>query len=215
MSESIYKDLSENILRLEKENIGKLAAYEERILKLEKKLEECLERLGKMEESHRAEQFIASEETVSVGESFDFRNDSSDMADLPDDTADSADGLSGLPAEEPAVVHDAPVNERQKPYFVQHTLFESFSDKEDFLKDTPGTPVERISHGVTINDKIQYINELFGEDSDLYRKTVEILDGMHSFSEALEYLRTNFGNWDESDDVVYRFYMTVRRKLRN
>ena len=80
--------------------------------------------------------------------------------------------------------------------------------------DMPGPYITHISHGISINDKIRYINELFGGDSSLYREVVGHLDELPAFAEAESYLNARFPEWNPDSDAVYGFYMAIRRKLR-
>lgn len=96
-------------------------------------------------------------------------------------------------------------------------LFSSFVQTQEplWMTDVQGPAVSHISHGITINDKVLYIKDLFSGDAALYRKTVETIDTFSSFADVLDYMRSAFPDWDENSDAVYNFYMTVRRKFRN
>lgn len=98
--------------------------------------------------------------------------------------------------------------------FEQYSLFDAGAHGPLWKTDMPGPYITHISHGITINDKIRYINELFAENADIYRDTVEHIDSLSTFAEAESYLRARFPQWRDDDDAVYGFYMTIRRKLR-
>ena len=87
--------------------------------------------------------------------------------------------------------------------------------RPQWITDNPGPAVSKITHGITINDKIMYINSLFNGDSVLYKRTMSLLEDFPTFGEAYTFLREQFPEWDESSHEVYSFYMTVRRKLRS
>lgn len=88
-------------------------------------------------------------------------------------------------------------------------------EKDDYpwMTDKPGTVVDDIHDAVTLNDKLCFLGDLFGGDTDLYKFTLNRINELGSFREALSYLRSEFPNWDESSTEVYRFYMIVRRRF--
>lgn len=82
------------------------------------------------------------------------------------------------------------------------------------MADIPGSAVSNIISGISLNDRILLINRLFGEDPSLFQTTISTLNALGSLNEAIDYIRTNFPDWDLSSDVVYSLIMAVRRKLR-
>lgn len=83
-----------------------------------------------------------------------------------------------------------------------------------WLTDIAGIPVKDLRSAISMNDKILFINTLFNEDPVLYQDVVRRINGMESFSDAVDYLIPNFQNWNLDSDVVYRFMMAVRRRLK-
>lgn len=85
--------------------------------------------------------------------------------------------------------------------------------KPNWKKDYPGTRIRDINEGITFNDKIVFLNDLFYGDTDQYRLSMSRLNEFTTLNEAVEYLRMAFPEWNENSDTVYRFYMILRRKL--
>ena len=85
-------------------------------------------------------------------------------------------------------------------------------EEPDWMKDNPGNKVDTIDQAITLNDKLLFLKDLFNDDLQQYRLSLEKIDQMNSFSQVLEYTRASFPDWDESSPALYRFYMTVRRK---
>ena len=83
-----------------------------------------------------------------------------------------------------------------------------------WLTDIAGIPVKDLRSAISMNDKILFINTLFNEDPVLYQDVVRRINGMEKFSDAVDYLIPNFQNWNLDSDVVYRFMMAVRRRLK-
>lgn len=82
-----------------------------------------------------------------------------------------------------------------------------------WMDDVPGPKVKDLSEAINLNDKLFFIRELFNGDSEQYRLSIQRLNDMTSLSEALEYTRVAFPDWNEESDEIYRFYMILRRKF--
>lgn len=87
------------------------------------------------------------------------------------------------------------------------------SSSEAWRHDKPGAPVEDIRSAITLNDRLLFINSLFGGDADKFRETVMTLNSMSGTDEAAAYLKENNPDWDFGSETVYRFMMAARRKL--
>lgn len=86
--------------------------------------------------------------------------------------------------------------------------------KEAWRTDMPGTEVKDIRSAISLNDRLLFIKSLFGDDPALFLSTVDRLNSMETLDEAADFIRTAFPSWDMDSEVVYRFMMAVRRKLR-
>lgn len=84
-----------------------------------------------------------------------------------------------------------------------------------WMTDVPGPEVEKIADALPLNDRMFFIRTLFGGDEDQFDLTLDRIDEAVSFKDVVNDMRNAFPEWDESSDGVYRFYMVVRRKLRN
>lgn len=105
--------------------------------------------------------------------------------------------LQEIESEAPKILHEA-----SKPEWY------------DWEVDYPAPYVENIQEGIGFNDKMLFIRELFNEDDEVFSQTIERLNKLDKFKAAVEYIRSEFPEWNDQGDVVYRFYMSVRRKLR-
>ena len=85
--------------------------------------------------------------------------------------------------------------------------------------DYPASHIDNIYDGIGINDRYEFVRELFNPNGNLheaellFKRTVDDLNRLSSFKEVLVYTRARFPQWDEYSDEVYRFYMIVRRKF--
>jgi len=83
----------------------------------------------------------------------------------------------------------------------------------EWMIDNPGPKISDINEGITLNDKLLFINELFNGDAQQYRLSLQRINDMFSVDEVLDYTRNAFPDWDEDSNAAYRFYMNVRRKV--
>ena len=91
---------------------------------------------------------------------------------------------------------------------------EMMPSMEAWKSDMPGSPVKNIRSGISLNDRVMFKNSLFRSDSALFRDTLDRLNGMDSLAGAVKYLKSTFPEWAWGSEMVYRFMMCVRRKLR-
>ena len=83
-----------------------------------------------------------------------------------------------------------------------------------WMNDMPGGEVANMISGISLNDRVLFINTLFREDPSLFQSTISALNGMKSLEDAVAWLVARFPEWDLNSEVVYRFMMAARRKLR-
>jgi hypothetical protein len=74
-------------------------------------------------------------------------------------------------------------------------------------------PVSSIRAAIGINDRFQYIRELFDNDARKFLNTVEVLDSMNNIKEAVEHLRKNF-KWTKTETSL-KFVNLVRRRFHS
>ena len=65
-----------------------------------------------------------------------------------------------------------------------------------------------------LNDRIIFINYLFKEDPMAFQESLTKINQMESLDQVVEYVCADFPEWDLNSEVVYRFMMAVRRKVR-
>ena len=81
-------------------------------------------------------------------------------------------------------------------------------------KDMPGSPVRDIRSAISLNDRVIFINLLFKEDAQAFVDTLAKINTMETLDQAVEYICRTFPSWDMNSDLVYRFMMAVRRKVK-
>lgn len=88
------------------------------------------------------------------------------------------------------------------------------SKTPSWLVDIPGPKVEMVQSALSLNDRLIFVKELFEGDSEQFNYTLNRINETTSFDEVVSEMRDGYPDWDENSDIVYRFYMIVRRKFR-
>ena len=88
-------------------------------------------------------------------------------------------------------------------------------DWYDWEYDYPAEYVDDILGTMGINDKLEFVRELFHSDPALFNAQMTEIDTMPNFKAIVQYFRQAHPEWKEDSDTVYRLYMHIRRKFRN
>ena len=132
--------------------------------------------------------------------------------DVPSEAAATEDSselevAEDLPEE---VVDDLPEEAAPVPVAV----IDAMTAKQAWRTDMPGSPVRDIRSAISLNDRILFINYLFGEDPIAFQEMLTQLNAMTSFNEAVDAVTAAHPEWDLESDTVYRFMMALRRRLQ-
>ena len=117
------------------------------------------------------------------------------------------------PVEEPAEeepVEEEPVEEEPKP-----DPEKKGEDWYDWEYDYPAEYVDDLLDNMGINDKLEFVRELFHSDPAMFNSQMKEIDTMPNFKAIVQYFRQAHPEWKEDSDTVYRLYMHIRRKFRN
>ncbi|MDY3894254.1 MAG: hypothetical protein SOZ21_07200 [Candidatus Cryptobacteroides sp.] len=93
-------------------------------------------------------------------------------------------------------------------------VVDKLASKEAWRTDIPGTKVSDIRSAISLNDRILFINHLFGEDPAAFKEALTALNAMENFNQAADYIASIHPEWNMESDTVYRFMMAVRRRLQ-
>ena len=122
---------------------------------------------------------------------------------------DDDDDLPGV-FDQPVTVHAAVQSAAGKKLSVAEVM----AEKQAWRMDMPGSPVKDVRSAISLNDRIIFINHLFNEDPILFQDTIVRINAMSSLEEVVEYVAESFSQWDMGSELVYRFMMAVRRKVK-
>ncbi len=116
---------------------------------------------------------------------------------------------------EPIEIKDSviPIFEKAS-YSKSDAVMDKLASKEAWRTDLPGTKVSDIRSAISLNDRILFINHLFGEDPAAFKEALTSLNAMDNFDQAVDYLASIHPEWNMESDTVYRFMMAVRRRLQ-
>lgn len=87
------------------------------------------------------------------------------------------------------------------------------NNTQDISSKFHSQPISDISLAIGLNDKFQYIRELFGGDNLQYAETLRYLNNVKSENEAVEYLNDKF-EWDMETKLVKSLLELTARKLK-
>lgn len=156
-----------------------------------------------------------------VVETVDVQEDDLPFDDVPEETAEPEAVKEEVVPEEddddlPAVLEEpeiktvaARAEEKAAP-----TINDVMATDHAWRKDMPGTPVRDIRSAISLNDRVIFINLLFNEDAQTFVDTLSRINTMETLDQAVEYICAEFPAWDMNSELVYRFMMAVRRKVR-
>ena len=106
------------------------------------------------------------------------------------------------PAEEPA------------KQVVKEAIIDAMTEKQAWRTDMPGTQVKDVRLAISLHERVLFINHLFSEDPMAFQTTVNKVNASQSLEEVVDYVKETFPQWNLESDLVYRFMMAVRRKIR-
>jgi hypothetical protein len=78
-------------------------------------------------------------------------------------------------------------------------------------KKLASSPITKLETAIGLNDRFQYTRELFNNQPELFRKTVQEIDQAASLNDAVAYLNSNF-RWKKTDTSI-QFAQLVKRRF--
>lgn len=147
------------------------------------------------------------EEPQSENESVSQQDEPEVMAEETEsDDDDDLPGIFDIPAPSYPAAQVAP---KVKP-----SVAEVMTDRQAWRTDMPGTPVKDVRSAISLNDRIIFINHLFNEDPLLFQSVIVNVNSMETLDQVVDYVTSEFPAWDMGSELVYRFMMAVRRRVK-
>lgn len=93
-------------------------------------------------------------------------------------------------------------------------VIDVMAEKQSWRTDIPGTGVKDIRSAISLNDRIIFINLLFKTDPMAFQDALTRINAMDNLDQVIDYIKEEHGDWDLDSELVYRFMMAVRRKVK-
>lgn len=127
------------------------------------------------------------------------------------------DGFSlfgGMAEEEEPKAKKTKAPSEHRQYSGHKVIADQKYGNEAWRKDMPGPEVKDVRSAISLNDRVMFISTLFRDDSMLFQDVINKINALTTLEKAVQYLKENFPEWDMDSELVYRFMMSVRRKIR-
>lgn len=132
--------------------------------------------------------------------------------DLPEEDGFSL--FSGMAEEEEPKARKTKAPSEHRQYSGHKVIADQKYGNEAWRKDMPGPEVKDVRSAISLNDRVMFISTLFRDDSMLFQDVINKINALTTLEKAVQYLKENFPEWDMDSELVYRFMMSVRRKIR-
>lgn len=127
------------------------------------------------------------------------------------------DGFSlfgGMAEEEEPKARKTKATSEHRQYSGHKVITDQKYGNEAWRKDMPGPEVKDVRSAISLNDRVMFISTLFRDDSMLFQDVINKINALTTLEKAVQYLKENFPEWDMDSELVYRFMMSIRRKIR-
>lgn len=132
--------------------------------------------------------------------------------DLPEEDGFSLFG--GMAEEEEPKAKKTKAQSEHRQYSGHKVIADQKYGNEAWRNDMPGPEVKDVRSAISLNDRVMFISTLFRDDSMLFQDVINKINALTTLKKAVQYLKENFPEWDMDSELVYRFMMSVRRKIR-
>lgn len=176
---------------------------------------------AEVEEKERVEQDIVEEEQVPVDEMDE--EVEAETETVEEETVSESDSEVQTETESATSGDDMELDEEEEE-LVARTIGDSIL-KEKSVNDLmnngssklenklSNSPVSSIQGAIGINDRYQYIRELFDGSAETFSQTVGELDSLSNIQEAVSYLQQNY-KWKKTETSL-KFVNLVKRRFPN
>ncbi len=126
---------------------------------------------------------------------------------------------------QPVVVEEKPVSRTEKTKTTKvlgeelgsnkKSLFELLAEtkgESDIASQFKSSKLEDINQGISLNDRIWFIRELFKDNGEAYHQTIQTLNQAGTLDEASHYIQSTF-DWDIESRSVQKFLKVVSRRF--
>lgn len=119
------------------------------------------------------------------------------------------------PTPQPVIEEVKDIESIQDPKVEEPRVEEPRVEKEEEVAPKAsiyGKAVTDIRQAISIGDRFLYQRELFAQNAELMQRTLNELDQLHSFAEAMDYINMRF-QWDQESNTYQQFIVTLHRRF--
>ena len=119
------------------------------------------------------------------------------------------------PTPQPVIEEVKDIESIQEPKVEEPRVEEPRMEKEEEVAPKAsiyGKAVTDIRQAISIGDRFLYQRELFAQNAELMQRTLNELDQLHSFAEAMDYINMRF-QWDQESNTYQQFIVTLHRRF--
>ena len=119
------------------------------------------------------------------------------------------------PTPQPIIEEVKNIESIQEPRVEEPRVEEPRVEKEEEVAPKAsiyGKAVTDIRQAISIGDRFLYQRELFAQNAELMQRTLNELDQLHSFAEAMDYINMRF-QWDQESNTYQQFIVTLHRRF--
>ncbi len=117
------------------------------------------------------------------------------------------------PVEAPVEELGVEESEQESEIELEEELEEEITPNSSLLTPNCEAQVLRnLMSVISLGDKFRFRHDLFSDDNDLFKETIEILNTLENFEKAVDFLDEKFG-WDPENATVVYFYDIIKPKF--
>jgi len=109
---------------------------------------------------------------------------------------------------EPIIAKEQVLVSKPKEVFIE--------EKKEVAEKIALEPIKDLRGAIGINDKFQFMEELFNKDESLFESSIKTINAYKNFAEAQFWIKQNLRNkfnWDDDAKTVIAFDQLVKRRF--
>ena len=109
---------------------------------------------------------------------------------------------------EPIITKEQVLVSKPKEVFIE--------EKKEVAEKIALEPIKDLRGAIGINDKFQFMEELFNKDESLFESSIKTINAYKNFAEAQFWIKQNLRNkfnWDDDAKTVIAFDQLVKRRF--
>lgn len=125
------------------------------------------------------------------------------------------------PQEEFKLIENEPpvkATEQEAPSFTLNEMLSAQTSQNTVSGQFSQQQVKDLKSLISLNDKLQFVRDLFNGYSLAYSEAIELINRFDNFDAADNFLKQNYtikNNWADKQDVADKFYAILNRRFSN